>query len=78
MSVCFEERTVYLIAQLLAHMTAVVDYFRTQSATARDTLPPEITAHLKEIDRLAVRRQVALALERDEAETPVSDEGCES
>ena len=66
------------LAQLLAHMAPVVDYFRTQSAVARDTLPPEIAAHLEAIDQLAVRRQIGLALERDEAETPVSVEGCES
>ena len=62
----------------LTHMEYVVQYFRSATAAARATVPPEITAHLEAIDRLAVRRQVALALERDEVETPVSDEGCES
>lgn len=52
-------------------MVDVIDWFRSQSAAARAIIPPEIEAKLEALDQIAMRRQVALALARDEAERPV-------
>ena len=52
-------------------MVEVIDWFRSQTAAARAIIPPEIEAKLERLDQLALQRSLALALAKDEAETPV-------